>query len=474
MADDESKKQLHIAVLPWLAFGHMMPFLELSKLIAEKGHSISFISTPRNIERLHPIPPHLSHLINFVPIPLPAGDGYLPDGAESTSNLPSHLVPHLKLAFDALEPEVAKFFESRKPDWIIYDFAPYWIPRIAAKSNVSTAYLTIISAASWCFFGPPDASRNSPEDFTYTPKWIPFPNNLAFHLHEARRLMAPPVESDPPPPLQLVPDYARIDSCVAGCQVFAVRSCPELESDMLDLATQLFGKRVIPVGLLIPAELDPRFVGDETWNRISEWLNKRKKATVVYVAFGSETAITKDEVTELSLGLEASGSPFVWVLNQKYHHLLPEGYRSRIEGSGSGLICSAWVPQLRILGHESVGGFLTHCGAASVIESLHFGVPLIMLTLNVPDQGINARVCEKKEVGIEIPRKEEDGAFVRGDVAETVRKVMAAEEGQRLRVRAAEEREKVFGNREIHDRCVSEFVKVLEEQRRSGGVRLSE
>ncbi|CAN1180156.1 UDP-glycosyltransferase 91A1 [Linum perenne] len=62
MADDESKKQLHIAVFPWLAFGHMIPFLELSKRIAQKGHTISFISTPRNINSLPQIPPHLSHV----------------------------------------------------------------------------------------------------------------------------------------------------------------------------------------------------------------------------------------------------------------------------------------------------------------------------------------------------------------------------------------------------------------------------
>ncbi|CAN1180159.1 Putative UDP-rhamnose:rhamnosyltransferase 1 [Linum perenne] len=455
----------------------MIPFLELSKRIAQKGHTISFISTPRNINSLPQIPPHLSHLINFVPIPLPSGDGHLPDGVESTSLLPLHLVPHLKLAYDALEPEVDRFLDARRPDWIIYDFAPYWIPRIAAKSNVSTAYFSVISAAMWCFMGPPALSRrNSLEDFTYPPEWIPFPNNLAFRLHEAKRLMAPQMEAYPPPPPQLVPDYVRAATILAESQVYAVRSCPELESDMLDLATQLYGKRLIPVGLLIPDEPDPRFVGDETWNLILEWLNKQKKATVVYVAFGSETAITKDEVTELSLGLEASGSPFVWVLNQKYHHLLPEGYRSRIEdgfisrieSTGSGTICSSWVPQVKILSHESIGGILTHCGWSSVIESLHFGVPLIMLPLHVADQGLIARVFAEKEVGVEIPRKEEDGAFVRGDVAETVRKVVAEEEGRRFRDRAAEEKENVFGNRAIHDRCIDDFVQFLEDHRNKG------
>ncbi|KAK6775060.1 hypothetical protein RDI58_026061 [Solanum bulbocastanum] len=47
----ENNKKLHFAVFPWLAFGHIIPYLELSKFIAQKGHKISFISTPRNIDQ---------------------------------------------------------------------------------------------------------------------------------------------------------------------------------------------------------------------------------------------------------------------------------------------------------------------------------------------------------------------------------------------------------------------------------------
>ncbi|KAH0711392.1 hypothetical protein KY289_007351 [Solanum tuberosum] len=66
----ENSKKLHIAVFPWLAFGHMIPYLELSKLIAQKGHKISFISTPRNIDRLPQLPPNLVPFLNFIKIPL--------------------------------------------------------------------------------------------------------------------------------------------------------------------------------------------------------------------------------------------------------------------------------------------------------------------------------------------------------------------------------------------------------------------
>ena len=61
-------KKLHIAMFPWLAFGHIIPFLELGKLIARKGQRVSFISTPRNIERLPKILPDVSPLMDQDPL----------------------------------------------------------------------------------------------------------------------------------------------------------------------------------------------------------------------------------------------------------------------------------------------------------------------------------------------------------------------------------------------------------------------
>jgi UDP:flavonoid glycosyltransferase YjiC (YdhE family) len=45
---------IEVVVFPWLAFGHMLPFLELSKRLAARGHAIAFVSTPQS-------PPPTSH-----------------------------------------------------------------------------------------------------------------------------------------------------------------------------------------------------------------------------------------------------------------------------------------------------------------------------------------------------------------------------------------------------------------------------
>ncbi|KAI3798679.1 hypothetical protein L1987_33957 [Smallanthus sonchifolius] len=80
------RKQLHVAMFPWLGFGHIIPFLTLSKFIAQKGHTVSFLSTTRNIQRLPTLPSHLSPLINLVKLTLPRVQE-LPQNAEATMDV---------------------------------------------------------------------------------------------------------------------------------------------------------------------------------------------------------------------------------------------------------------------------------------------------------------------------------------------------------------------------------------------------
>jgi hypothetical protein len=356
---DHSKK-LHIAMFPWLAFGHLIPFLELGKLIAQKGHRISFISTPRNIERLPKIPSDLTPSITFVKLPLPRVEN-LPENAEATMDVPYHIIPYLKKAHDGLQQPLSHFLETSAPDWIIHDFAPHWLPPIATKLGISRAFFSIFNASFLCNLGPSKPSvtdayepRTEPKHFTVPPKWVPFPTKIAYRLFEAKKIFESFEEN-----ASGVSDWVRLLTIYLGADALAVKTCTEIEGEWMKLLGEIHDIPVIPVGLLPPSTQE---IGDKNkdsaWGTIGEWLDKQAKGSVVYIALGSETQPSQQDFTELALGLEQSGLPFFWALRKRSVSVggdsfeLPEGFEERTRGHG--IVWTDWAPQLRILAHESL------------------------------------------------------------------------------------------------------------------------
>ncbi|KAF7845990.1 hypothetical protein BT93_L5692 [Corymbia citriodora subsp. variegata] len=166
---------------------------------------------------------------------------------------------------------------------------------------------------------------------------------------------------------------------------------------------------------------------------------------------------------ELARGIEQSGLPFVWVVGRKVSQgSIPPGFESRV--SGQGFVWTGWAPQLDILAHPSVGGFLTHCGWSSVIEALGQGRALILFSGGTSDQGLVARLMDERRVGSEVPRNGQDGSFTSDSVAETIRRVMVEAEGEEMRANAWAMRE-IFGNVELQHRYLEEFARALEQGR---------
>jgi hypothetical protein len=172
---------------------------------------------------------------------------------------------------------------------------------------------------------------------------------------------------------------------------------------------------------------------------IVEWLDRQAPGSVVYLSFGTESYISPVQVTELALGLEASGQPFLWVLRPPDSRLagegaasaedwkaelLPEGYEQRVEGRC--LIETGWAPQAAILAHEATGAFITHCGWNSILESVVAGVPMIALPLQ-SDQPANALLLVR-EAKVAVEMKTSNGVAEKDEVERAVRCLMAAEE----------------------------------------------
>lgn len=469
----EDGNRLQVVMFPWLATGHLIPFLQLSKLLAEKGHKIYFVSTPRNLNRLPKIPKQLSSEIILVSLPFPHVPN-LPSRAESSTDVPYTKQQLLKKGFDLLEPPLTTFLESSKPDWILYDYASHWLPFVAARLGISCAFFSLFTAACLSYIGPPSDlmnigdPRSKAEDFTAVPKWIPFESDLVFRLHEVTKYVEKTEEDETGPS-----DSIRFGFAAGGSDVVIIRSSPEFEQEWFNLLRdQLYKKPIIPVGFLPPIvehnEEDDNIDGHK-WGNIKEWLDKQKVHSVVYVAIGTEASLSGEELKELALGLENSTLPFFWVLNKipgstkNALDMLPDGFQERVKNRG--IVHEGWAPQVKILSHDSVGGFMTHCGWNSIIEGLTFGRVLILLPI-LNEQGLNSRLLHGKKLGLEIPRKEQDGSFTWASVAESMRTAMVDDSGVSWRNRAREIRY-LFGDVDRNNCFVARLVNYLTENKKA-------
>ncbi|GAA0142149.1 transferase [Lithospermum erythrorhizon] len=164
-----------------------------------------------------------------------------------------------------------------------------------------------------------------------------------------------------------------------------------------------------------------------------EWLDKQAPNSVLYVSLGSIAGMDEKEVMETAWGLINSGQPFLWVIRDifvngaKSNSQLPDGFEEIIGEKGC---LVKWAPQMKVLKHSAVGGFWSHCGWNSTLESICEGVPMICRP-DFADQFINSRyVTHVWNIGLEM-----ECPLDRGRVEETVRRLMVDEEGKELRNR---------------------------------------
>ncbi|RHN66523.1 putative soyasaponin III rhamnosyltransferase [Medicago truncatula] len=172
--ENENSKPLHVAMLPWLAMGHIYPYFELAKILAQKGHTVTLITSPKNIDQIPKTPKAIQPFINLVKLPLPHIEQL--EGAESTQNVPLNKTGYLKLAYDGLQVDVTEILKTSKSDWVFYDCVADWLPSIAKSLNIPCAHYSIVPAWNICFFNPPKDQINI--DRYSPPKWVPFETTI--------------------------------------------------------------------------------------------------------------------------------------------------------------------------------------------------------------------------------------------------------------------------------------------------------
>ncbi|KAK8717545.1 hypothetical protein V6N13_044808 [Hibiscus sabdariffa] len=189
-------------------------------------------------------------------------------------------------------------------------------------------------------------------------------------------------------------------------------------------------------------------------NEIIDWLDKQPKESVIYVSFGSGETLSSQQVIELAWGLELSQQRFFWVARPPTENdaagsflslgngsdgtpdYLPDGFSARTQDRG--LVVPTWAPQVEVLSHPSIGGFLTHCGWNSCMESIIEGVPMIAWPLHA-EQKMNANMLtEDIGVSIGVTRVESDGVVGREEIRSMVGKILMDHQGRNIRSRIKE------------------------------------
>lgn len=413
--------QRSILMLPWLAHGHISPFLELAKRLTSRNFTIYFCSTPINLNSL-------TEKIDISSIQLV--DLHLPDSPElpphyhTTKDLPPHLMPLLVTAFNAAKPYFSELLKALKPGLVIYDCLQPWVPSAATEQSIPSCMFLIFSGVASSFFTHYGILQNTR---------FPFPV-IAFEEDEFQRITGVMEHT-----VNGITNWERYVNCVKGsAQILLIKSSREIEGKYIDYLSKFNGKRVVTVGPLIQEQ--QRDDDGSSSSSIINWLNQRDTASVVFVSFGSEYFLSREETEEIAYGLELSSVAFIWVI--RFHHedqigtiseVLPEGFLNRIKNRG--MVVENWAPQVEILKHSSVGGFVSHCGWSSTLEAIASGIPIIAMPVNL-DQPLNAKLVV--ELGVAMDVKKRDKKFRRDEICRVIRDVVVNEGGKEVREKAKE------------------------------------
>ncbi|KFK39499.1 hypothetical protein AALP_AA3G251700 [Arabis alpina] len=167
---------------------------------------------------------------------------------------------------------------------------------------------------------------------------------------------------------------------------------------------------------------------DQKPSEILDWLDEQPAKSVVFLCFGSMGGFSEEQAREIAIALDRSGLRFLWSLRRasldtkfpgeftNLEEILPEGFFDRTKERGKVV---GWAPQVAVLGKPAIGGFVTHCGWNSMLESLWFGVPTAAWPLYA-EQKFNAfEMVEELGLAVEI-KKHWRGDLLSGVASDTV------------------------------------------------------
>ncbi|KNA24606.1 hypothetical protein SOVF_013860 [Spinacia oleracea] len=422
----ESKLCCRVVLFPQPYTGHITPMLNLGNALHSKGFSITVIHTHFNSPDPIEFPNFNFHFIEDV---LSKAKTPLSGSLDTITILNKNCLESFQ---NCLSQILEDAFKDKEPvACLISD--PLWefagvvadqlnLPRLALRTGgllASVLYESLPLLQEKGYFPLQDTQKEEPV------------------------LEVPPLKvKDLPPEVHHDVLLSMVKETKNNCQGIICNTFKELEGSILDrvrgnfLATPIF--LIGPLHKISPTSTCRKVTQDQS---SITWLNKQAPNSVLYVSFGTLAAISKEQFLEVAWGLAKSQQPFLWVTrprlingSEKNDDLFPEDFLEIVNRRGH---IVSWAPQQQVLAHPAIGGFWTHCGWNSTIESICEGVPMICLPF-FGDQKMNARhISDVLKIGLQLEKELE-----RQEIDRVIRRLMVEKEGQEMRERITALKEK--------------------------------
>lgn len=417
-----------VVMVPLPAQGHLNQFLHLSHILAARGLAVHYVGSATHNRQVRCRSENSSG-IYFHDLPLPHFSSPAPT-ADAAVNFPNHLQPAFDAVLHIFTP-LADFLRSlaaaSRRVVLIHDSSMTFTAGTAASlPNVESICFHTVSAISGFLYRW--EGRGRPPEAAIEHLKLPRVSNegciteeFKYFVHSQWNMMA-------------------------GDEGLLLNTCRVIEDPFIDLMARepgWEGKKTFSIGPLHYFAARQNMGGR---HECAEWLDQQPPGSVLYVSFGTTSTFSYEQVAEMAAGLEASGRRFLWVLRNadrcdifgedEQREWLPPEFYPRVEGRGR--VVRGWVPQVEILSHPATGGFVSHCGWNSCIESFGAGVPILAWPMH-SDQPRNAvLVTHVLRVGFPGREWERRTEIVPAEEIRRAVERLMGEEGEEVRRRARE------------------------------------
>ncbi|KDP29154.1 hypothetical protein JCGZ_16543 [Jatropha curcas] len=441
---EDNQEKPHAILMPCPLQGHIIPFVHLAINLASKGFTITFINTEfthyritkattsANNQEYYDIFTEARTQFGFDIRYRIVSDGF-PLVFDRAVNREQFLKGMLYIFSAHVDDLVGKLEQNTKPKitCLLADTFYVWPSMVAKKYN-------LVNISFW---------TEPALDFSLYYHWDLLKINGHFGYYDNRedtRKYIPGVEAIEPKDL---PSYLQDTQTTTMNKMIykGYENVKEADFIICNTIQELEPKPISALNEKQPFySIGPIFllngftnisIPTSLWSEsdCTQWLQPKPHGSVLYVSFGSVAHCSKKDIIEIAHGLLLSKVSFIWVLRNDIvssdddDDILPVGFEDEIRDKG---LIVPWCCQISVISNPTVGGFLTHCGWNSVLESIWYSVPMLCYPI-FTDQITNRKlVVDDWKVGLNFCDKKE---IRRDEVSEKINRLMSGKSATDLR-----------------------------------------